>query len=158
LEALDALARAPARQLELRLARAAPADAAGEARHHRVLLDEARQRVLELRQLDLKLAVAALRALGEDVEDEHRAVDDLEVGEVADRARLTRAEIGIEDEELRAELHGADDHVAELAVAQEVLGIGLGAALLDDLQDLDPRRARQLAQLGDAPVGIGAPP
>ena len=38
--------------------------------------DEARQHVAELRQLDLNLTFGGLRALGEDVEDELRAVDD----------------------------------------------------------------------------------
>ena len=52
---------------------------------------EARQRVLELRELDLELAVAALGALGEDVEDELRAVDDLEVGVLRDGAAPARA-------------------------------------------------------------------
>ena len=50
-----------------------------------------RQRVAQLRQLDLQLAVAARRVLREDVEDQHRAIDDLELGRVADRARLRRA-------------------------------------------------------------------
>jgi hypothetical protein len=54
---VDALAGAAARDLELGLAGTAAADAAGQARHHRVLLDQPRQRVAELGQLDLQLAV-----------------------------------------------------------------------------------------------------
>jgi hypothetical protein len=75
----DALARAAPPDLELRLAGAAPADAAREARERVVLLPEAGQGVLELRELDLELAVAALGVLREDVEDELRAIDDLQV-------------------------------------------------------------------------------
>ena len=60
LEPVDALARAAPVDLELGLAGAAPADAAGEAAHHRVLLVQPRQPVAQLRQLDLQLAVAAL--------------------------------------------------------------------------------------------------
>ncbi len=63
--------------LEHGLARSAAADAAGEPRQPGVLLGQARQRVLELRQLDLQLAVAASGALREDVEDELGAVDGL---------------------------------------------------------------------------------
>jgi hypothetical protein len=54
---VDAIARAPPVDLELGLAGALAADAAGEARQARGLLGQARQHVLELRQLDLQLAV-----------------------------------------------------------------------------------------------------
>src|SRR5262249_28519115 len=103
LEQLNALARAAAVDLELPLAGAAPAEAGlttgtgGEPRHHRVLLDEPRQRVAQLRELDLQLAVPARCVLREDVEDQHRAIEDLEFRGFADRARLTGREIGIED-------------------------------------------------------------
>ena len=86
LELMDAVARAAAVDLQLGLAGPAAADAAGQARHHRALLVEPRERVLELRQLDLQLAVAAPRALCEDVEDELRAVDRLETGRVLEGA------------------------------------------------------------------------
>jgi hypothetical protein len=51
----DPLAHAPAVDLELRLARTAGADAAAETRQVRPRAREARQQVLELRELDLQL-------------------------------------------------------------------------------------------------------
>ena len=63
--------------LELRLAGAPRADAAAQALEVLPLPDEARQQVGELGQLDLELALHGARALGEDVEDERGAVDDL---------------------------------------------------------------------------------
>ena len=155
LEQVDPLARAAAVDLELGLAGAAPADPGlaarprGEPRHHRVLLDQARQRVAQLGELDLELAVAAGRVLREDVEDQHRAIDDLELGGLADRAGLTGREIGIEDHELGAELHRAQQDLVELAAADQVLRIGLGPVLDQDVEHLDARGAAQLAQLGD---------
>ena len=146
---MDALARAPAVLLQLGLAGAAPADAAGQPAHHRVLLVQARQPVAQLRQLDLQLAVAALRALREDVEDQHRAVDDLEVGEVGDRVRLHRRQVGIEDQHVGVELHRADQHLFELAAADQVLGIGVGPALLEDAHHAHAGGAAQLLQLVD---------
>ena len=121
LEVRDAVLGAAAADLQLRLARAAPADAAGEARERVVLLREARHRVLELRQLDLQLAVPALGALGEDVEDELRAVDDLEVGLLGDAAGLRGRELAVEDQHAGVELHGADDDLLELALAHDEL-------------------------------------
>ena len=59
LERGDPVAHAAAVDLELRLAGAAPADAAGEARERVVAADEARVEVLELGELDLELAVGA---------------------------------------------------------------------------------------------------
>ena len=154
LEQRDPLARAAARHLELGLTGAAPADPAGEPRHHRVLLDQPRQRVLELGELDLQLAVPAGRVLGEDVEDEHRAVEDLELGEVADRARLAGREVLIEDHRVGAELHGAQEDLLELALADQELRVDRRAALNHDVEDIDPCGAAELAQLGDARVRV----
>src|SRR5690606_16813686 len=62
---IDPLARTSSPNLELRLAGAAAADAAGEPRQGVVLLPEAREDVLHLSELDLQLAVSALRPLRE---------------------------------------------------------------------------------------------
>ena len=63
----DAIAHPAAIDLELRLARSAAADAAGQPREGLVPAHQARQEVLELGQFDLQLAVGAARALREDV-------------------------------------------------------------------------------------------
>ena len=91
LEVGDALACAAATDFELRFTGAAPADAAGETRERVVFLPEPRERVFELGELDLQLAVARLGALGEDVENELRAIDDLEIGVLGDGRDLRRA-------------------------------------------------------------------
>ena len=63
----NAIAHPAAIDLELRLARSAAADAAGQPREGLVPAHQARQEVLELGQFDLQLAVGAARALREDV-------------------------------------------------------------------------------------------
>ena len=78
----DPRADAAAVGLELGLAGAAQADAAvgaALAAHGVAPAAQARQQVLQLRELDLGLALAALGVLGEDVEDQGGAVDDLDV-------------------------------------------------------------------------------
>ena len=62
--------------LELRLARPARPDSATETLEVLPQAAHAREVVLELRELDLELAFGAARVLGEDVEDQLRAVDD----------------------------------------------------------------------------------
>ncbi len=164
LEAVNPLARAAAVLFELGLARTAATDAAGEAAHHGVLLVQTRQPVAKLSQLDLQLAVAALGPLGEDVEDQHRPVDHLEVGEVGDGVGLHRRQIRIEDEDVGVELHVADQHLLQLAAADLVFGIGLGPALLEHAHHPYPGGPAELAQLGDPSARIarldagGAPP
>src|SRR3954469_5607621 len=73
-ELADAPPCEPAVRLELRLAGTACPDAAAEALEMLPHAAHPRQVVLELRQLDLQLAFGARRMLGEDVEDELRAV------------------------------------------------------------------------------------
>ena len=61
-EAADAMADPAAVGLELRFTRSAGADAAAQPRQRRAGADEARQKVLQLCELDLQLAFARPRA------------------------------------------------------------------------------------------------
>src|SRR5205085_8798416 len=74
--------------LEFRLAGAARADPATEPAHRLAPAAEARQEIVGLRELDLRLALARVRVQGEDVEDERGAVDDLHV-----QPRLKRTQV-----------------------------------------------------------------
>src|SRR5690606_31970629 len=74
LEEGDALTHPTTVDLELGLTGTASAQTAGEAREAVVALNEAGHAVAELGELDLQLAVRALRPLGEDVQDELGAV------------------------------------------------------------------------------------
>src|SRR5205085_4375866 len=80
LQRRDAVACQPAVGLDLRLARATRANAAdaapgAEALEVRPQPPHACEVVLELRELDLKLALSRVRMAREDVEDDRRAVD-----------------------------------------------------------------------------------
>src|SRR5690606_27881482 len=75
------------------------------------------QEVTELRQFDLCLALPAARVLGEDVQDQGGAVDDLDPGLLLQVAQLARGQLAVADHRVRA---GGGDHVAqfvELAAA-----------------------------------------
>ena len=63
----------PAVGLELGFARSPEADAAADTREVGPHPGQARQQVLELRQLDLQLGFVAARPGGEDVEDDFGA-------------------------------------------------------------------------------------
>src|SRR5204863_9737537 len=66
----DPVADAAAINLQLGLAGSAAANPSGQAGQRVAAADQPRQQVLELGELDLELAVGALRPLREDVEDE----------------------------------------------------------------------------------------
>ena len=78
---LDPLADDPPVRLELALARAAGPDAATGPRQVRPEAGEPRQLVLELRELHLEATLVRARVLGEDVQDQPAAIDDLDVEE-----------------------------------------------------------------------------
>src|SRR5206468_3677231 len=100
-----------------------------------------------------QLAVRALRALREDIQDQLRSIDDLEIALLRDRGALRRRELAIEDEHVRVELHGAHDDVVELPFAEHEARIDALAELDHDVADLDAGRARELAELTGALVG-----
>src|SRR5690606_10952818 len=95
----DAVAYAATVGLELRLARAASADAACKPRERRILTDHKTwQKIFELRKLDLQFAFAALCTLRKNVENELRAIDYFEFGGIAQRTHLSRREFRVEDQ------------------------------------------------------------
>jgi hypothetical protein len=140
--------------LELHLARAAAADAAGEAAHRLAVTREPRQAVAELRELDLEASLSSGRVLGEDVEDELRAVDDALLHQVSDVAHLCGREVLVEDHQARSPLPGAHDQIPKLSLTDQVARIGLRALLAHRVDDRDSGRARELPHLREAFVRV----
>ena len=145
-------ARQPAVGLELALAGASRPDAAAEALEVLPQAPHARQVVLELRQLDLELALGADGVLGEDVEDQLRPVDHTRLQRVLERSLLHGRELVVDDQRLRARALERLLQLLELALADVGARVG-PLAVLDELgHRLDAGGARELSQLGEGGV------
>ena len=156
LELGDAPPREAPVGLELRLARAARADAAAEPLEVLPHPAHPRQVVLELRELDLELALGAARVLGEDVEDQLRAVDDPRLEQVLEAALLRRVELVVDEQRLGAGLAVRVLQLLELALADVGARVRARRGCWTSSADgLDARRARELPDLGELLVGIG---
>jgi len=147
LESADPVPDASTADLHHRLARAAAPDASRETGQAGILLRQPRQRVLELRQLDLKLAVGAAGPLGEDVEDELCAIDGLEPSGVLEGSSLGRLEIDVEDGDRCPPPHPLEHDLEYLASADHRLGMDPEPLLLDAGRHLDAGRLGQLQDL-----------
>ncbi len=88
---MDAAQQTPAVDLELRLAGTSRADAGTLLAQLGAPAAQARQPVAQLRELDLHRAVLARRVLGEDVEDQRDAVDDVDLEQVLRGCAAARA-------------------------------------------------------------------
>ena len=149
LEERDPRARETAIGLELALTGAARADAATESLEVLPHAAHPRQVVLELGQLDLELALGAPRVLGEDVEDQLRAIDDASAERVLERSLLRRAELVVGEQHLGGRAGVRLLQLRELPLAHERARIRV-RAMLDDLVDgSDACRAREIAELGE---------
>ena len=114
----------------------------------------AREVVLELRQLDLELALGAHGVLGEDVEDQLRAVDHARLERVLEEALLHRIELVVDEQALGLRVREPLSQLLELALA-DVRALRRAAAMLDDAADrLDAGGARELLDLGQLVVGV----
>jgi hypothetical protein len=155
----DAVARQPAVRLDLRLARASGADAAdaapgAEALEVRPQPAHAGHVVLELRQLDLQLALGRVRVVGEDVEDHGRAVHDRHVEQLLEVALLPRGELVVAGDHVGVRRLGERLQLLDLALAQVVVGMRLLTVLHQLADDRHARGAQQLLQLGQV-VALG---
>jgi hypothetical protein len=154
LERRDAIAGQAAVGLDLRLARAPGADARRRGRGAQALEvrpqpAHAREVVLQLRELDLQLALGAVGVVGEDVEDDGRAVDDRQAQLALQVALLTRRELVVDGDDVGVGRVGGGLDLLDLAGPQIGVGVRL-VAVLDGLpDDRHAGRAQQLAQLGE---------
>ena len=96
----------------------ARADSAAQSREVGAGADQVRLAIAQLRELDLELAFAAARVAREDVEDEHRPVDDRQRNDLLEILALARTQIVEHQEQARAELASRDSrNLARLAAA-----------------------------------------
>ena len=165
-ERRDAVPCQAAVRLDLRLARAPGADAGAEPLEVRPEAAHAGEVVLELGQLDLELALRRAGVVGEDVEDDRRAVDHRHVELLLHVALLARQQLVVAGHQVRPRGFDLALHLVELASPQ----IAVWVRAVAPLHDLPGHRhaggAQQLAQLrqiglargrGDAESALACP-
>jgi len=106
--------------------------------------------VLELRELDLELAFVALRALGENVEDQPRAIDDGATERLFEVALLHRRQVVIEHRERGALLLQSSLDLLDLSGTCEMGGVGPVAPPAHQRPRLNSGAGGQLPELFDA--------
>ena len=127
---------------------------AGLARQVAAPAAETLLHVVELGQLDLRLALLALRVLGEDVEDQRGPVDDLDLDLVLEVPQLARRQLAVADH--RVGSAGPDDlaETLDLAAADVGRGVGAVAALVERVEHLGARRLGEQGELGHRVLGV----
>ena len=113
------------------------------------------QEVFELGEFDLGLAFAGFRVLGEDVEDERDAVDDLDLDDVLESAPLAGGEFGVDDHGVGAD---AGDDVGEFggfALAEVGAWVRLVAALDERVEDFGTGGFGECGEFADRVLGFG---
>ena len=160
LHLLDPLTDDPPVRFELALARAPRSDAAASAREVSPQAGEPRELVFELRQLDLEAALVRLGVLGEDVEDQPAAIDDLHVEERFECLLLGRRQLVVGHQQPEAGLVLGGDQVLGLALADVPVGIDMPSVLplgTDDLGARGRSQGRQLTErFGRGPARVVA--
>ena len=110
--------------------------------------------VLELRELDLQLAVGGVRVVGEDPEDHGGAVDDGELELLLQVALLARGELVVGGDHVGVGRLGRRLHLGDLAGAQIGVRVRLVAVLDRLAHDRDSGGAKQLVELGQVVAGL----
>ena len=90
---------------------------------------QARQQVFVLRKLYLKLSLASLRALCEDIQDKPRAVEHLDSELLAEDSHLRRRQLVVENGKVAVVHFYKFLQLGDLAVADEAARIGSRAVL-----------------------------
>ena len=151
----DAVVDPAAVRLELRLTGTATTDALAAGRAATGLpgqlatpAAQALRLVPQLREFDLRLALGALGVLGEDVEDQRGAVDDLHLRPVLQVAQLAGRKLAVADDGVGA---GGGDGVVQLvdlAASDEGRGVRLLASLDEGVEHLGSGGLGEQLELG----------
>jgi hypothetical protein len=144
----DALRDPPAIDFEFGFTGTARPDAAAEPREVGADADEIRLPVAQLREFHLQFAFAAARVPGEDVEDQHRAVDDRQRHDLFQILSLPGAQVVEHEQQIRACVFGDIGNLSRFAAADQRCGIDALASLHDALHDIRAGRVRQRFELG----------
>src|SRR5215218_4458571 len=148
----DPVASQAAVGLDLRLAWAPCADAAVHAAGAEALEmgpqpPHPGEVVLELRQLDLELALRRVRMVGEDVEDDGRAIDHRHVERGLEVALLAWSELVVAGDEVRAIALDLRLELRELPAPEVTVRIGLRPHLDELARGGDARCSEELLEL-----------
>jgi hypothetical protein len=106
-----------------------------------------RQRVLQLRELDLQLRLRRARPPGEDVHDQLGAIDDAHADVAHEVAGLRGREVHVRDRERGTGGGHGTAQLLDLALADVGRRDGLGQALRDPRRDADVGGLGQAGQL-----------
>src|SRR5262249_29776455 len=136
--------------LELGLARAPGADAAGLLAQLDAAPPQPRQPVSQLRQLDLHHALLAVGVLGEDVEDQGDAVDDVAPELLLEVALLRRRQLVVEHDDVDVGRVGEGAQLVGLPGPDGRGGVGCGAPLQHGLHGIGAGGVGEPAELGQA--------
>ena len=120
---------------EFGFAGAAAADSAAKLREIRSDADQVRLPVAQLREFDLKLTFAAARVPGEDIEDQHRAVDDRQRNDLLEVLALARPQVVEHEQQLGVEFLGQVGDLVRLPAADQRRWIDVVAALDDAIEN-----------------------
>src|SRR5207248_3151403 len=141
---------APPVDLELGLARAAGADAAGLLAQLDAATAEPREPIAQLRQLHLHHAFLAASVLGEDVEDQRDAVDDIAAELLLEVALLRGRQLVVEHHHVDVERVGESAQLVGLAGADVRGGVRGRAPLKHRLDRSSAGGVGQQPELGEA--------
>ncbi len=137
--------------LQLGLAGTARPDATAEPAHRLAPPAEPGQEVVELRELDLRLALPAPGVQGEDVQDQRRPVHDLDLQPLLEVSQLARRQLVVKDHRPgTGAVHRLVD-LLQLALADERGGVRVLARLEDPRDRVRPGavgEGRELVEVG----------
>src|SRR5689334_8706732 len=143
-------------RFELRLTGATHANATAEFLEVRPHSRQARQHVLELRELDLLFCLARARTRREDVEDELCPIHHAFASRVFDVLALRRGELVVEDDERRLGIADQCAELLDLSFAEVSRGVWSVDLLRDGAHDNGTRRVDELLELIEVLVDVVA--
>src|SRR5437588_9186819 len=126
----DTLTHPPPINFKLRLPGASSPNAPSQTGEGIAATGETWKAIAELRKFHLDFSGAALGTPAENIQDQLRAVDDLQLRQIGNCRRLGRREVLIKDEVVHAVLQRFNDDLLQLAAPQQIFG-------MDGLRALD---------------------